>query len=72
MREPLEILLDFPVEISSGLVYDRLTLKLNAKRGPDFRTSAANLFGVVPEVIDQISESDLRYIASSLNAYFGN
>lgn len=72
MTAPMEIALDFPVEISTGLVYDRLTVKQNARRGPDFRTSAANLFGVVPAVIDEIDESDLCRITTSLNAHFGN
>ena len=72
MTAPLEIALDFPVEISTGLIHDRLTVQRYARRGPDFRTSAANLFGVTPEVIDEIDESDLRHITSCLNAYFGN
>lgn len=72
MSAPVEIALDFPVEISTGLVYDRLVVKPNAQRGPDFRTSAANLFGVVPAVIDEIDESDLRRITATLNACFGN
>lgn len=69
-RAPVEIVLDFPVEISTGLVYDRLAVKPNAQRGPDFRTSAANLFGVVPAVIDELDESDLRRITATLNTYF--
>lgn len=71
MIGPLEIVLMHPVEISTGLIFDRLALQSNAQRGPDFRTSAANLFGVVPAVIDGIHENDLRHIARSLNSHFG-
>jgi len=72
MSAPLEIALDFPVEISTGLIYDRLTVQQDARRGSDFRTSAANLFGVPPQVIDAIDERDLPHITSCLNAHFGN
>lgn len=72
MGSPVEIMLAFLVEISTGLVFDRLTVKPNARRGSDFRTSAANLFGVAPAVIDELDESDLRRITSCLNTYFGD
>lgn len=70
MIAPVEIELAFPVEHSTGLVYDRLTVQRNAKSGPDFRSSAANLFGVVPAVIDEIDEYDLARITVTLNHYF--
>lgn len=72
MNGPLEIVLSHPVELSTGLAYDRLTVERNAKRGSDFRTSAANLFGVVPAVIDDLDESDLHRITIALNTYFGD
>lgn len=65
-----EIMLTFPVEISTGKFVNRLAVKPNAQRGPDFRTSAANLFGVTPAVIDELDESDLRRITSFLNTNF--
>ncbi len=72
MSAPLEIALDFPVEISTGVIYHRLTVQQSARRGSDFRTSAANLFGVPPEGIDAIDERDLRRITARLNSHFGN
>jgi hypothetical protein len=69
-RAPVEIMLTFPVEISTGLVYDRLAVSPNAQRGPDFRTSAANLLGVTTAVIDELDESDLRRITSYFNTHF--
>lgn len=64
------IMLTFPVEISTGEFINRLAVKPNAQRGPDFRTSAANLFDVNPAVIDELDESDLRRITSFLNTHF--
>jgi hypothetical protein len=72
MRAPVEIALAFPVEISTGLVYDRLAVKPTARRGSDFRTSAGNLFDVPPAVIDELDEFDLRRITSCLNTHFGD
>lgn len=65
-----EIILEHPVELSTGQFMNRLAVKPNAQRGPDFRTSAANLFGVTPAVIDELDESDLRRITSFLNTHF--
>lgn len=76
MTAPLEIALNYPVEVG-GVVHDKLVLRrkvaaVRRKRGNGALSKLAHFFNVPPAVIGELDETDLENVNNRLEDYLAN